>query len=117
MAPGNLASRLFPGNRPLLVKTSPKSLGLLAIGFVLPAIAARISRSAAGAGYHALTRSDPPRNPAHPRVEWKDAILWTVFSGAIGGLTRLAVRRMLSETIIPTEGDDFEAKLDEELRG
>ena len=99
------------------MKASPKSLGLIAAGFILPAVAARLSRSAAGAGYHALTRNDPPRNPAHPQVEWRDAILWTVFSGVVGGLTRLVVRRWMAETVIPTEGDGMDDAVEEQLHG
>ncbi len=85
------------------------SLPMIALGLLIPAVAARLTRGVAGKGYQALTHSDPPKNPAHPDVEWKDAILWTVFSGVIGGLARLAVRRWLATTSVPAEGADFNA--------
>ena len=86
------------------------SFALLGLGFVLPAIAARATRSAAGAGYHAITHSDPPKNPAHPDVAWREAIIWTLVSGMIGGMTRLLVRRAMAGTSVPAEGYDFEAE-------
>ncbi|MFC7336805.1 DUF4235 domain-containing protein [Haloferula chungangensis] len=85
-----------------------KSLGLIAVSLLAPAIAARAARSIAGVGYHAITKDDPPRNPAHPQVEWKDAVAWTVFSGIVGGLARLAVRRWMADTEVPAEGYDYE---------
>ncbi|WP_193213120.1 DUF4235 domain-containing protein [Luteolibacter marinus] len=99
------------------MNTSPKALGLIAAGFIAPAIAARLSRSVAGAGYHAITHVEPPKNPAHPRVGWQEAIVWTVFSGAVGGLARLAVRRWMAGTIIPAEGYDLEERVQERLEG
>lgn len=94
------------------MQTSPKSLALVAVGLLAPAIAARAARSAAGVGYQAITRHDPPKNPAHPQVDWKEAIVWTVASGIVGGLARLATRRWLVETIVPSEGYDMEEELE-----
>ncbi|MBK1881244.1 DUF4235 domain-containing protein [Luteolibacter pohnpeiensis] len=88
------------------------SLSLIGLGLILPAIAARAARSAAGAGYHAVTHMDPPKNPAHPDVAWKDAIVWTLVSGMIGGLTRLVVRRSMAGSPVPAEGYDLEKKAD-----
>ncbi|MFD2255678.1 DUF4235 domain-containing protein [Luteolibacter algae] len=90
----------------------PKSLAMIGIGLLVPALAARLARSVAGKGYQLLTHEDAPRNPAHPQVEWKEAIIWTVVSGTIGGLARLSARRLLAETIIPAEGDDMEGEVD-----
>jgi hypothetical protein len=88
------------------------SLLLIALGFIIPAVAARLARTAAGAGYTAITHSDPPRNPEHPQVAWKEAILWTIFSGAIGGLAQLSARRWLArKTSVPTEGMDMGRRL------
>ena len=91
--------------------TLPKlsHLPMIALGLLVPAITARLARSIAGRGYHALTDSDPPRNPAHPDVRWKEAVLWTVFSAVLGGLVQLGTRRWLASTSLPAEGLDFNA--------
>jgi hypothetical protein len=36
---------------------------------------------------------DPPLDPTSREVSWRDAILWTVASGAVVGLGRLVARR------------------------
>ena len=94
----------------------PQKLLLLGLGIALPALAARLARSAAGAGYSAITHEDPPKNPAHPRVEWKEAIIWTVFSGAVGGLAQLAAQRWLARTKVPAEGFDMKSGLKRALK-
>ena len=76
-------------------------------------LAARASRMAVGGGYKLLTNSEPPKNPANPEVEWKDALIWAAISGLVGGMSRLSARRWLAETIIPTEGDDMDEEMDE----
>jgi hypothetical protein len=86
-------------------------LAMIALGLLVPAISARLARSVAGHGYHALTDSDPPKNPAHPEVRWKEAVMWTVFSGVVAGLARLGTRRWLATTSVPTEGLDFNAEV------
>ena len=94
-------------------KSTITTLALLGAGLLLPMIAARASRRLAGVGYRMITDEDPPRNPAARDVEWRDAIGWSVISGAIGGLARLSVRRALAPTEIPAEGYDFEAEVEE----
>ncbi len=89
----------------------PNKLLLLGLGIALPALAARLARSAAGAGYSAITHEDPPKNPAHPLVKWNEAILWTVFSGAVGGLAQLVAQRWLAKTSVPAEGYDMKSRL------
>ena len=89
-----------------------KSLVLVAVGILVPMIAARGARAVTGKGYSLLTSEDPPRNPASPEVEWKDAIVWTIVSGIVGGLARLAVRRALAESALPTEGDDMDDEME-----
>jgi Protein of unknown function (DUF4235) len=37
--------------------------------------------------------SEPPGNPAHEDVAWRDAILWAALSGAVVGLIRLVAQR------------------------
>lgn len=97
------------------MKKSPdlKSLTLIGIGLLVPMLAARGSRMLAGKGYTFLTRREVPKNPANPDVEWRDALAWAAFSGLIGGMARLTARRWLAETMVPTEGDDMEEKIEE----
>ncbi len=97
-------------NKPKSIFTT---LALLGAGLALPMIAARASRELAGLGYRAITKTDPPRNPAASEVDWRDAVVWSVVSGAIGGLARLSVRRALAPSKVPAEGYDFEAQADD----
>lgn len=94
------------------MKRSPSgtvaTLAILGAGLVLPMIAAHASRKAVGLGYRAITDREPPQNPAAREVDWNDAIVWTLLTGAIGGLARLAVRRALAGTDVPAEGYDFD---------
>lgn len=38
-------------------------------------------------------RGEPPRNPASPDVDWREAVAWTSFVGLAVGLGRLFARR------------------------
>ncbi len=91
-------------------KLDVKALAVVGLGLLIPAIAARASRSLVGHGYKVITKHDPPRNPASHEVEWKDAIVWTLVTGMVGGLARLVARRLLVETDVPSEGYDLEAE-------
>lgn len=74
--------------------------------------AAKAARVAAGRGFEKITDIEPPRNPADPSVDWNEAILYTVCSGAIGGLAALVVRRWLAETPALSTDDESEGYLD-----
>ncbi len=89
-----------------------KQLIVVGLGFLVPMLAARLTRSVAGKGYKLITKVDPPKNPANPDVEWKDALVWAAISGLIGGMSRLTARRWLAETTIPTEGDDMDEEIE-----
>jgi len=39
---------------------------------------------------------EPPKNPASPTVEWKEALIWGAASGALVGVARIASRRASS---------------------
>jgi hypothetical protein len=45
-------------------------------------------------GWRAAFGSEPPGNPAHQDVAWRDAILWAVITGAVVGLVRLVAQRL-----------------------
>lgn len=85
-----------------------KTALLIGAGFLVPMLAARASRMVAGGGYSMITRKSPPKNPANRDTELREAILWTAFAGALGGVARMFARRYLSEnTSLPSEGDDM----------
>lgn len=44
--------------------------------------------------WRAAFGSEPPGNPAHQDVAWRDAILWAVITGAVVGLVRLVAQRL-----------------------
>ena len=44
-------------------------------------------------GRQLVTGSEPPGNPAHEDVSWRDAVLWAVITGAVVGLVRLLAQR------------------------
>lgn len=95
------------------MKTPPtKSLFLIGLGFLVPMLAAKAARMAVGGGYKLLTNQDPPKNPANPNVEWREALVWAAVSGLVGGMSRLTARRWLSETFVPAEGDDMDEEIE-----
>lgn len=86
----------------------PKSLLLIAAGVLIPMIAARSARQLVGKGYTAVTDKPAPQNPASPDTELKQAIIWTIVTGAIGGLARMTSQRYLAHTSVPAEGYDMD---------
>lgn len=89
------------------------SLVLIGAGFLLPMIAARATRSLVGRGYTLITDEEVPKNPANSDVVWRDALIWAAVSGLIGGITKLTIRRLLAESMIPAEGDDMDEAVEE----
>lgn len=64
------------------------------LGFRLLGIGAGIAgKRASVTTWKALTGRTPPSNPADPSSNWREAAAWTVVSGAIAGLARLAATR------------------------
>ncbi|MDQ3178147.1 MAG: DUF4235 domain-containing protein [Actinomycetota bacterium] len=43
--------------------------------------------------WRATFRSEPPGNPAADEVQWRDALAWSVFTGAVVGVIRLVAQR------------------------
>jgi len=73
------------------------------IGLAVPALVDRVVRRAAGKGFTAWTGTPPPRNPATIGVSWGQALAWTAVAGALGGISRMASRKLLAEHGLPTE--------------
>ena len=45
-------------------------------------------------GWRVAFGSEPPGNPAHQDVTWRDAMLWAVVTGALVGVARLVAQRL-----------------------
>jgi hypothetical protein len=54
-------------------------------------------------------RSDPPGNPAHHDVAWRDALLWALITGALVGVIRLVAQRAAAGAWYRVTGDYPEA--------
>ena len=93
-------------------KIDTQSLFLVGIGFLVPMLAAFAARKAVGGGYRLITHEDPPKNPANLEVEWKEALIWAAVSGLVGGMSRLAARRWIAGTFIPSEGYDMDEEVE-----
>lgn len=63
-------------------------------GAVLSGIAAR---KVLNTSWKAATGSAPPTNPEHPDVNWQEAVLWAVLSGAVIGVARMLAARKAAE--------------------
>jgi Protein of unknown function (DUF4235) len=63
----------------------------VATGAAVSAVAA--SKPAIAQVWRMAFGSEPPGNPAHPDVSWREAILWAVLAGALIGLVRLLAQR------------------------
>ncbi|QDT04701.1 hypothetical protein K227x_30950 [Rubripirellula lacrimiformis] len=56
-----------------------------------------VARNALQAGWRATLNREPPKNPASREVDWNDALLWGLASGALVGIVRIAARRASSD--------------------
>jgi hypothetical protein len=56
-------------------------------------------------GWRMAFRSEPPGNPAHQDVAWRDALLWAVITGALVGMIRLVAQRMAAGAWQKATGD------------
>jgi len=50
-------------------------------------------------------RSEPPGNPAHQDVAWRDALVWALFTGALVGVIRLLAQRVAAGAWQKATGD------------
>ncbi|MGE9269311.1 MAG: DUF4235 domain-containing protein, partial [Verrucomicrobiales bacterium] len=78
------------------VKLQPKALGLSVVSFLLPALAAKAARAVSGKGLERGSKTHP-QHPAHPNAPLKDAVRWTLITGAVGALARLGVQRWMAQ--------------------
>jgi Protein of unknown function (DUF4235) len=50
-------------------------------------------------------RSEPPGNPAHQDVAWRDALVWALVTGAVVGVVRLVAQRLAAGAWAKARGD------------
>lgn len=62
-------------------------------------------RNAASALWKKRTGHEPPINPADPDTDWREAIAWTLVTGALVGVARLVARRGAAGVWKKFEGD------------
>jgi hypothetical protein len=67
--------------------------------------AAAVSKSLVERTWRAAFGSEPPGNPAHQDVSWRDALLWAVVTGAVVGLVRLVAQRAAAGAWQKATGD------------
>ena len=49
--------------------------------------------------------SEPPGNPAHDDVAWRDAVMWALITGAVVGVVRLVAQRLAAGAWAKARGD------------
>lgn len=80
----------------------------------LSAIAAMVASVTAkkliDGSWRAATGKQPPKNPADPDVRAREAILFAVFSGALGALTRAVAMRRAANYYTRSTGKNVPAK-------
>lgn len=64
-----------------------------AITFAAAILGGIVARRLVKAGWQAAFREHPPLNPASREVDWSDALLWGLASGALVGTIRVFARR------------------------
>ncbi len=62
------------------------------LAFAVAIAATFVARQTLQASWRLSLDRDPPKNPAAADVDWNDALLWGVVSGAIVGGVRIASR-------------------------
>jgi len=74
-------------------KLDAHKLQILAVTAGAGMLAERLAYNALVRGWRALRGEDPPSEPEHPDVEWREALAWTAVSGLTMALVGLAARR------------------------
>jgi Protein of unknown function (DUF4235) len=75
----------------------------VASGAAVAAVAA--SRPLIERGWRMAFKSEPPGNPAHQDVSWRDALLWAIITGAVVGVIRLVAQRLAAAAWQKVTGD------------
>lgn len=64
---------------------------LVAAGVAM--LAAKVVQSGIEKGWEAVQKDEPPENPDDPETSWKEALIWSVATGVLIGLTKLLAKR------------------------
>lgn len=64
-----------------------------------------VSKPLVERAWRVVFRSEPPGNPAHQDVRWRDAVVWAVVTGALVGLIRLLAQRAAAGAWQKATGD------------
>ncbi len=54
---------------------------------------AMATRNLVKSGWRRIKKSEPPQNPLRQDVDWQDALLFGLITGAIAGVVRILMRR------------------------
>ncbi|HVU62010.1 MAG TPA: DUF4235 domain-containing protein [Mycobacteriales bacterium] len=57
-----------------------------------------VARKALTKGWTKATGKEPPADPAHPDVRWRDAVGWAAASAAVVAVARLIAQRRVAAT-------------------
>jgi hypothetical protein len=73
-------------------------LGYKVLASVGAALSTAIARKALTTGWKKATGKEPPADPAHPDVRWREAIGWAVASAGGLAVAKLFAQRRVAET-------------------
>lgn len=60
-------------------------------------LGAFLARKTVEKTWERITKNEAPKNPADPNITWKEAMAWTLITGAVAGATRVLVRFGMKE--------------------
>jgi hypothetical protein len=73
-------------------------LGHKAMAGIGAAATAAVAQKVLTSGWKMATGKEPPTDPAHPDVHWREAATWAAASAAIVAVARLFAQRRVAET-------------------
>ena len=87
-------------------------LGYKVLASLGAAAAAAVARKALTSGWTKATGKEPPTDPAHPDVRWREAALWVAASSGGLAVAKLFAQRRVAQTwrrasgTLPTDAGD-----------
>jgi hypothetical protein len=73
-------------------------LGHKVLSGVSAAATTALARKVLTTGWKKATGKEPPEDPAHPDVRWREAMGWAAASAAVVAVARLFAQRRVAET-------------------
>jgi hypothetical protein len=77
---------------------SSGKLGHKLLSGVSAAATTAVARKVLTKGWKTATGKEPPEDPAHPDVRWREAVGWAAASAAVVAVARLFAQRRVAET-------------------